>query len=82
MGIFGYVLLVIAFARKARSPLAVKESRLPWAVGGILLAALILRLIVAAKIRGYNTDIGCFEAWSERMASVGPLNFYAEDRCV
>ncbi len=79
LGIFGYVLLVIAFARKARSPLAVKESRLPWAVGGILLAALILRLIVAAKIRGYNTDIGCFEAWSERMAQVGPLNFYAED---
>ena len=79
LGMFGYVLLVIAFARKARSPLAVKESRLPWAVGGILLAALILRLIVAAKIRGYNTDIGCFEAWSERMAQVGPLNFYAED---
>ena len=79
LGIFGYVLLVIAFARKARSPRAVKESRLPWAVGGILLAALILRLIVAAKIRGYNTDIGCFEAWSERMAQVGPLNFYAED---
>ena len=79
LGMFGYVLLVIAFARKARSPRAVKESRLPWSVGGILLAALILRLIVAAKIRGYNTDIGCFEAWSERMAQVGPLNFYAED---
>ena len=79
LGAFGYVLVVVAFARKARSPLAVKKSRVPWAVGGILLAALILRLIVAAKIRGYNTDIGCFEAWSERMAQVGPLNFYAED---
>ena len=78
LAMFGYVLVVIAFARKARSPLAAKKSLLPWAVGGILLAALVVRLIVAAKIRGYNTDIACFEAWSERMAQVGPLNFYAE----
>lgn len=79
LGMFGYVLAVIAFARKARSPLAVKKSRLPWALGGVLLAAFVLRLIIAAKIRGYNSDIGCFEGWSERMASVGPFNFYAED---
>ena len=75
---FGYVLVVVAFARKARSPLAVGKKRLPWALGGVLLAAFILRLAVAAKIRGYNTDIACFEAWSERMATVGPLGFYAE----
>ena len=78
LGAFGYVLVVVAFARKARSPLAVKKNRVPWALGGVLLAALALRLIVAAKIRGYNTDIACFEAWADRMASVGPLNFYAE----
>ena len=41
LGAFGYVLVVVAFARKARSPLAVKKSRVPWAVGGTLLAALI-----------------------------------------
>ena len=64
LGMFGYVLAVIAFARKARSPLAVKKSRLPWALGGVLLAAFVLRLIIAAKIRGYNSDIGCFEAVS------------------
>ncbi len=79
LGAFGYALAVVAFARKARSPLAVRQSRVPWILGGVLLAALVLRLIVAAKIRGYNTDIGCFEAWSERMAAVGPLNFYSED---
>ncbi len=78
LGMFGYVLVVVAFARKARSPLAVGKKRLPWALGGVLLAAFILRLAVAAKIRGYNTDIACFEAWSERMATVGPLGFYAE----
>ena len=79
LGMFGYVLAVVAFARKARSPLAMPKKRLHWALGGVLLAALVVRLILAARIRGYNTDIACFEAWSERMASVGPLNFYAED---
>ena len=79
LAMFGYALVVIAFARKARSPRAAEKKRRMWALGGILLAAFVVRLIVAAKIRGYHTDIDCFESWSERMASVGPLNFYAED---
>ena len=78
LAMFGYALVVIAFARKARSPRAAEKKRRMWALGGILLAAFVVRLIVAAKIRGYHTDIDCFESWSERMASVGPLNFYAE----
>ena len=79
LAMFGYSLVVIAFARKARSPRVAEKKRRMWALGGILLAAFVVRLIVAAKIRGYHTDIDCFESWSERMASVGPLNFYAED---
>ena len=79
LAMFGYALVVIAFARKARSPRVAEKKRRMWALGGILLAAFVVRLIVAAKIRGYHTDIDCFESWSERMASVGPLNFYAED---
>ncbi len=78
LAMFGYVLVVVAFARKARSPRLAEKPRRMWALGGILLAAFVVRLIVAAKIRGYHTDIDCFESWSERMAQVGPLNFYAE----
>ncbi len=45
----------------------------------MLMAAFALRLILAGSIYGYEVDIGCFSAWSGRMAAVGPLNFYAPD---
>ena len=40
-------------ARRARRCVAEKKRRM-WALGGILLAAFVVRLIVAAKIRGYH----------------------------
>ena len=45
----------------------------------LLMAAFALRLILAGSIYGYDVDIGCFSAWSGRMAAVGPLNFYVAD---
>ncbi|NLD58321.1 MAG: phospholipid carrier-dependent glycosyltransferase [Clostridiales bacterium] len=74
--LFAYVLTVIGFARKFRGG---SPRRPAWLFLAVLALALVVRLLIAAKVRGYNTDIGCFSAWSERMASVGPLNFYAED---
>ena len=35
--------------------------------------------LLGAFVKGYEVDIGCFSAWSLRMASVGPLSFYAPD---
>ena len=43
--------------------------------GLLLMAAFALRIILAGSIAGYDVDIGCFSAWSQRMASVGPINF-------
>ena len=44
-----------------------------------LLIALLLRLVLAVAVRGYNTDINCFSAWSERIFENGVANFYAPD---
>ncbi|NLF27038.1 MAG: phospholipid carrier-dependent glycosyltransferase [Clostridiales bacterium] len=74
--LFAYVLCVIGFARKFRGG---SNRRPAWLFLAVLALALVVRLAIASKVRGYNTDIGCFSAWSERMASVGPLNFYADD---
>jgi len=44
-----------------------------------LTAAFALRLLLGAFVKGYDVDIGCFTAWSLRMASEGPIGFYAAD---
>ena len=45
----------------------------------VLGAALAVRLCLAATVRGYGVDMGCFGAWAGRMAALGPGNFYAPD---
>ena len=46
-----------------------------------LMAALaaVLRIVLAVNVPGYEVDINCFSAWSQRMASLGPAGFYAAD---
>ncbi len=44
-----------------------------------MMAALVLRLWLGGSVEGYGVDIGCFSAWSLRMASQGPIGFYAAD---
>ena len=74
-GIGGFlaVLAVLYFARRAR---------LPWpraALAGLLAVAAALRLYLMATQAGYATDMQCFYAWAQRMAAVGPGEFYADD---
>jgi predicted membrane-bound dolichyl-phosphate-mannose-protein mannosyltransferase/Gpi18-like mannosyltransferase len=45
----------------------------------VMLAGLALRVVVGGSVAGYPVDMGCFSAWSLRMASVGPLGFYSPD---
>lgn len=44
----------------------------------VLLAALVLRLLMAAVTEGYSYDVNCFTAWGAKLASEGPVNFYSE----
>ncbi len=41
-----------------------------------LLAASILRIILAVKVPGHEVDIGCFLGWGGMMLEGGPANFY------
>lgn len=46
---------------------------------GCLAAALAARIVLGMNVSGYTVDISCFRAWSLRMASMGPADFYAPD---
>lgn len=43
----------------------------------ILAAALVLRLALAASVRGYSVDVGCFTAWGDMAFSQGIPHMYA-----
>ena len=48
----------------------------------ILVLGLALRVFIAAfymPLSGLANDIGAFNAWGQRLASVGPAEFYAPD---
>ena len=48
----------------------------------ILVLGLALRVFIAAfymPLSGLSNDIGAFNAWGQRLASVGPAEFYAPD---
>ncbi|MBR1822410.1 MAG: phospholipid carrier-dependent glycosyltransferase [Clostridia bacterium] len=75
-----YALLIVGVTRKrGRATEAMPKPRLRlFFILGLALAFL-LRLILAVRVRGYNTDINCFSAWSERMFTLGPAKFYDPD---
>ena len=73
-----YGVLILAVARRSKRIEGARISAGALLAAG-LGAALLLRLVLAVCVRGYNTDINCFSAWSERIYSLGPGNFYAED---
>ena len=74
--LYGVAMLAIA-RRHNRLESARFDAKKLLAVG--LAAACIVRVVLAVTVRGYNTDINCFSAWSERMLENGPANFYSED---
>ncbi len=79
-----FVLLGISFALivyfvQILTNKTAKESCVHIVFALLLLIALILRICLATRVEGYQVDINCFQAWSLRMASVGPAGFYAPD---
>lgn len=73
-----YGVLILAFVRRAGRLKNARIRKNALLFIGLSLA-LIVRLILSMLVRGYNTDINCFSAWSERMFELGPAHFYAED---
>ncbi|HSK93137.1 MAG TPA: phospholipid carrier-dependent glycosyltransferase, partial [Candidatus Angelobacter sp.] len=51
-------------------------------LAGILIAGFLVRAFIAGvflPLSGFSIDIGDFTAWGQRMADLGPGEFYAED---
>ena len=72
-----YGVLILAIVRRGQRLNHLKDGRkLLWIGLGI---AKLVRLIIAFLVRGYNTDINCFSAWSERIFANGFSNFYSPD---
>lgn len=44
----------------------------------ILIAAVAVRLVLAAATAGYPYDMSCFIAWGDKLFTEGPANFYSE----
>lgn len=72
-------LMIVFSSRSTRAELSGGEDPFPERVWVVLGAALALRLAVALLVRGYNTDISCFLAWSSRVFETGPRAFYSAD---
>ena len=48
----------------------------------LLVLGLVLRVFIAGiylPLSGFSIDVGDFSAWGQRLASVGPAEFYAPD---
>lgn len=75
-----YALLVLALSRRSGrfTKIGRENTGRMILIWGLAIAA-IVRVIISIRVRGYNTDIGCFSGWSERMYSEGFTKFYADD---
>ncbi|NLD52579.1 MAG: phospholipid carrier-dependent glycosyltransferase [Clostridiales bacterium] len=77
----GYALLSVWMARRAVTDdqpdlRDAGAQRWEWELLALLLAAALTRILLAALVPGYGVDIQCFTAWADRMAAVGPAEFY------
>lgn len=73
-----YVVLAFAIVRLMMAGGAMSDGRGMVKLAVVLLGALAVRVALAASIKGYGVDIGCFSAWAGKMAYGGPANFYEE----
>ena len=74
-----YALIVLAVTRRAKRGPEPSGNASLRAFALVLFGAFALRMVMAALVRGYNTDVKCFTAWSERIFSGGLTRFYSDD---
>lgn len=76
---FGILMTLIfwkmAMPRSDESAITIGKFTVPL----LFLFAFTLRIVLSAQYKGFNVDINCFAAWSERMVKIGPSGFYSSD---
>ena len=76
---FSLVFSLVLFRLALPKPLEEKVNIGKLTIPLLFLLALALRIVLATSYSGFGADISCFSAWSDRMVTIGPANFYAED---
>lgn len=62
--------------RERIESLSIGKKQFKVIFGSILCAGLLIRLILCAVFRGHDTDMSCFIAWGQNIASEGTSSFY------
>lgn len=55
------------------------DRRLPNGLLVLLICAAVLRIGLTLVTEGYSTDVACFTAWAQRLADLGPGQFYSPE---
>ena len=71
--LYAALLAAAAVHGQSRRQVSVWAFCLPLFIG-----ALVLRLILAVSVHGYDVDVGDFQAWAENLLSFGPSGFYTQ----
>ena len=62
--------------KKEESSLSLQNKKYGWVLPCLM--ALILRLVLAAITKGYESDMNCWRFWSARLSETGPWGFYTD----
>lgn len=76
VGLAALALLIAAAQVVSQRPLPQNPMVLSLALVAL---AFLARVPVALLVDGYGVDIGCFTAWANHIANVGPARFYLSD---
>ncbi len=76
---FFFLVLCAALLVLSRRNIALNKKQYIFLAVILFIVALIVRVLVAMRVSGYDVDIGCFTAWANRMAEKGPMDFYTDD---
>ncbi|MFZ5973959.1 MAG: phospholipid carrier-dependent glycosyltransferase [Bacillota bacterium] len=75
--LFCYALVKRFFKKKAIE--SVNTNTKPALTNSFIIAltvALLVRMVLAATVYGFETDMNCFKGWAAHLASTGPWGFY------
>lgn len=74
-----YLLLGVSIMRALTKQHELKDTaeKTPLFLFGALVAAYIVRIVIAMRIEGYQVDVGCFLSWGRTMANYGMGSFYS-----
>ena len=76
-----FIAAVCFLGSRIRRDTGEKKPYALFVLAGIILAGLVLRLVIAVSVPGYDVDVTDFRLWADRVYAVGPAEFYTSTWC-